>query len=569
MTNITGPVSAISRLTHAEKYRANHETFEEFTYRIANALKDNDKHYHSLVNIIGNQYFLPAGRVQSAMGSPKKVTAFNCFVSRTIEDSGHSIMQALGEAFFTMRMGGGIGYNFSKLRPRGAMIKSLESASSGPVSFMRIFDAMCGTVSSSGHRRGAQMGILNIDHPDIEEFIMAKTNTTDFLNFNFSVGVTDKFMIALRDKTSFDLTFEDKVCKTVDAAALWERLMRATWDWAEPGVIFIDRMNDKNNLWYCETIEATNPCGEQPLPPHGACLLGSVNLVKFIKVDDQGFYFDYAMLHKMIPDVVRAMDNIIDRTIYPLPEQEAEAKSKRRMGIGVTGLANLCEILGMPYGSDRCKTYTDNLLRELTRGLYMASIELAKEKGAFPLLSVEDYLQSGFMVRAFEGDDEISYLIRKHGIRNSHLVSFAPTGTISFCADNVSGSIEPVFSKEYTKRVRKFDNEVTYMVQDYAYKHYGIDPVDSAKLSIEDHVDMLCVASKWSDSAVSKTCNVNADCTWDRFKNAYVRAYDGGASGCTTFNVNGKRFGVQVATEEPKAATACYIDPVTGTKECA
>jgi ribonucleoside-diphosphate reductase alpha chain len=246
MTKITGPVSAISRLTHAEKYRADHETFEEFTYRLANSLKDSDEHYHSLVNIIGNQYFLPAGRIQSAMGSIKQVTAFNCFVSMTIEDSSASIMKALAEAFQTMRMGGGIGYNFSKLRPRGAMIKSLASASSGPVSFMRIFDAMCGTVSSSGHRRGAQMGILNIDHPDIEEFIMAKTNTTDFLNFNFSVGVTDKFMEALRNKTSFDLTFDGTVYKTVDAAALWERLMRATWDWAEPGVIFIDRMNAKN-----------------------------------------------------------------------------------------------------------------------------------------------------------------------------------------------------------------------------------------------------------------------------------------------------------------------------------
>jgi ribonucleoside-diphosphate reductase alpha chain len=328
-------------------------------------------------------------------------------------------MEAARRAAETMRLGGGIGYDFSTLRPRGALIRSLDSKSSGPLSFMGIFDAVCRTISSAGHRRGAQMGVLRVDHPDIEEFVHSKNNTTDLLNFNISVGVTDKFMKAVKKGLDFDLVFEGQVYKTIDARALWDKILRSTWDWAEPGILFIDKMNKKNNLRYCETIAATNPCAEQPLPPNGACLLGSFNLVKYVESTPYGYVFNINKLRHDIPHVVRAMDNVVDRAVYPLKEQEEEAKNKRRMGLGVTGVANAIEALGFDYGSEPFLTKFSEIMEVIRDVSYTTSVELAIEKGSFPLYK-KTYLLSEF---AKTLPKNIQDLISDFGIRNSHLSS--------------------------------------------------------------------------------------------------------------------------------------------------
>ena len=489
-----GPTLEVSKWIHEEKYRGQGETFKDAMTRVAEALKDNESHFNNFRTILYNQRFLPAGRVQSAMGAPRRVTPYNCFVSTTIEDSMDGIMDAARRAAETMRLGGGIGYDFSTLRPRGAMIKSLESKSSGPLSFMGIFDAVCKTIASAGHRRGAQMGVLRVDHPDIEEFVTAKNNMTALTDFNISVGVTDKFMTAVKEGTDFDLVFNGEVRKTVDARALWDKIMRSTWDWAEPGILFIDRINNKNNLHYCETIAATNPCGEQPLPPNGACLLGSFNLVKYVVDHDGKYVFNMNQLRNDIPHVVRAMDNVVDRATYPLKEQELEAKSKRRMGLGVTGVANAIEALGFHYGSERFLQTLEEIMGVIRDVAYTTSVELAMEKGAFPLFRRE-YLDSDF---AKTLPDNIRDLINDYGIRNSHLLSVAPTGTISLSADNVSSGIEPPYNLFYDRKIQEFDGERTERVEDYGYRVFKVEGKTANELSVFDHVKVLNVASKIS-----------------------------------------------------------------------
>lgn len=569
MKNNYGPSIPLSQELHAEKYRLEGESFYEAMTRIANALKDSDEHFRAFRDTLLDMRFLPAGRVQSAMGSPRKVTPYNCFVSGTIPDSFEGIMQRATEAGRTMRMGGGIGYDFSTLRPRGDLIVSLDSKSSGPISFMGIFDSVCGTISSAGHRRGAQMAVLRVDHPDIEEYVAAKQNATAFRNFNTSIGITDEFMRAVEQGTTFDLRFNGRVYKTVDARGLWERIMRSTWDWAEPGVLFIDTINRMNNLRYCELIAATNPCAEQALPPYGACLLGSFNLTKYLmNVSGHGSAcFDFRAFTNDIHAVVRAMDNVVDRAIYPLPEQEREAKNKRRMGLGITGLANTAECLGFTYGSDAMLEFTNEVLFNLTNESYRASAMLAKEKGPFPLYS-QKYLQSEFIAQALEPD--VIELIATHGIRNSHLTSIAPTGTISLTADNVSSGIEPPFLLEYERTIREFDGYRKEVVQDWAYREWGVRGKTSADCTAADHVRVLNTAAKWIDSAVSKTVNVNPKMPWDEFKAIYMDAWKGGAKGCTTFNPEGKRMGIlnAVPASEENAGTACYIDAETGKKTC-
>ncbi len=570
-----GPMLPISEEIHAEKYRGEGESFREAMGRVSNALKDGDDHYRELREILMDMRFMPAGRVQAAMGSTKNVTPYNCFVSGTIEDSfvegTGSIMDRAKEAATTMRMGGGIGYDFSTLRPRGAMIKKLQSRSSGPVSFMEIYDAVCRCVASSGHRRGAQMGVLRVDHPDIEEFVHAKQNETHLRGFNISIAITDRFMECLQSGEPFPLEFGGEVHRTIDANNLWEIIMRSTWDWAEPGVLFIDQINRMNNLHYCETIAATNPCGEQPLPPHGACLLGSFNLVKYIRQvrgpadAERRFNFDWNQLREDIPPVVRAMDNVVDRAIYPLYEQEKEAKSKRRMGLGVTGLANAAEALGLPYGSLDFLNFESDVLAVIAQECYLASVELAKEKGPFPLFNSEGFSSSQFVAGLPDGLREA---IERHGIRNSHLTSIAPTGTISLCADNVSSGIEPVFSYGYDRTVQSFDGPRVERVDDYGLRVFGVRGKVAADVTAEEHVNVLTRASLWVDSAVSKTCNVSPDMPWEEFKSIYVKAWEGGAKGCTTFNSGGKRFGVLNATDEEETEEACYIDSETGRREC-
>ena len=343
--NEFGPQIKVCDDLHSQKYRLPNEEFSEACTRQAASMADNEDHRKLYKYILLNQRFMPAGRVQAAMGSPREVTAYNCFVSGIIDDSMESIMEKATQAAETMRRGGGIGFDFSHIRPSGDRIVSLESSASGPVSFMGIFDAVCQTIMSAGHRRGAMMAVLRVDHPDIEEFIRAKRNENKLTNFNISVGVTDEFMECVKNEKSFTLEFKGTPYRTINAKALWDEIMRNNWDWAEPGILFLDRINEENPLWYTETISATNPCGEQPLPPYGACLLGSFNLVKYV-VNKK---FDFAQLKADIPHVVRAMDNVIDRTSYPLEEQQVEAKSKRRMGLGITGLANCLTMCGYTY----------------------------------------------------------------------------------------------------------------------------------------------------------------------------------------------------------------------------
>jgi ribonucleoside-diphosphate reductase alpha chain len=578
LRNEYGPKLPISEQIHKEKYRSEGETFHEAMTRVAEALKDDEIHFEQFRSILDNQRFLPAGRVQSAMGAPRTVTPYNCFVSGTIEDSMEGIMDAAKEAAKTMQLGGGIGYDFSTLRPHGALIKSLDSRSSGPLSFMAIFDSVCHTIASAGHRRGAQMGVLRVDHPDIEKYIRAKNNSTDLTGFNISVGVTDAFMEAVKTNSQFDLVFEDRVYSTVNARALWDDILRSTWDWAEPGILFIDRINRKNNLHYCENIVATNPCGEQPLPPYGACLLGSFNLTKYVVQHDGKYVFNMNMLKSDIPYVVRAMDNVVDRATYPLPQQEKQAKDTRRMGLGVTGVANAIEALGFAYGSDEFIRVFEDIMGTIRDICYETSVELAKEKGAFPLFKKE-YLDSEF---AQTLPAKIRKSIAKHGIRNSHLLSVAPTGTISLSADNVSSGIEPVFSHFYDRTIQTFDGPTIERVDDYGYREFGIKGKTADELSVFDHVRVLNVASRYVDSACSKTCNVGDDVTWEQFKKVYMDAYEGGSSGCTTFRASGKRYGIlnasaseDVVEDKPtekdnfiEEGGACYFDPATGLRKC-
>ena len=883
MTEITyGPTLAISEEKHAEKYRLEGESFYEAQNRVADALKDDYPHFLVVREITLDQRFMPAGRIQAAVGSPRKITPFNCYVSGTIKDSFNDIMTKATEAGKTMRLGGGIGYDFSTLRPRGERIASLGSRSSGPVSFMGIYDAICHTIASAGHRRGAQMGVLRVDHPDIEEFIRAKQNDDKLRAFNISVGATDKFMQAVVDDSEFDLVFDGRVYNTIKARPLFNEIMRSTWDWAEPGFLLLDTINRTNNLWYCEEIAATNPCvtadtpilteggyfpisnlvgssvrvwnghefstvkpevtgvnqeimevhlsdganlectpyhkftttdgdktarelsvgdklercsypiidgyasvgtdayaqgfysgdgwvkketggqyiglygekkellgritsrlqphstneydvvggydgtdrnqtklylyygsshflpksyvpnavvriqsrldwlagladadgclawsgnsaslqitskdkgflvevnrmlqtlgvsgivspmkdcfrlsisawylsdlielgfmpsrlnlavhkrpirqcqryitvaklvqngridskvycfnepknhtgifngvytrqcGEQPLPPYGACLLGSFNLTKYLKKSGDGFAFDYAKLKADIPPIVRAMDNIHDIAIFPLEEQAAESASKRRMGIGYTGLANAGELCGYKYGSQEFLKWVERVSKVLRDGCYNASIDLAKEKGSFPLYDEEKYLQGEFIQSL---PDEIKERIKKYGIRNSHLLSFAPTGTISLTADNVSSGIEPVFAHAYDRTIQTFDGPQIENIKDWAYREHGLKGKTSSECTAEEHLQVLATCTKYVDSAVSKTVNVSPDMPWDDFKELYINAWKLGCKGITTFNPSGKRFGILNVTET-EDAEACYIDPTTGDKSC-
>ena len=559
-----GPSLPLSDEIDAQKYRQTGEDFYSKVVRIADSLKDSPEHFEDFKDALRHMRFLPAGRVQNAMGAARQTTAYNCFVSGIIEDSMDSIMERATAAAETMRRGGGIGYDFSKLRPRGELIKSLQSRSSGPVSFMGIFDAVCQTIASSGHRRGAQMGVLRVDHPDIEQFITAKHDSTTLTGFNISVGVTDEFMRCLDNKTPFQLKFDGKVYSEVDPVALWDMIMRSTWDWAEPGVLFIDQINNMNNLWYCEDISATNPCGEQPLPPQGACLLGSFNLVKYIENTE----FNLDQYKRDIHTVVRAMDNVIDRTIYPLPEQQAEAKAKRRMGLGVTAMANAGEMLGLPYASAQFNDFARLALETLRNETYSCSADLAAEKGSFPLYDAEKYNQGKFIKTL---PKRVRDKIKENGIRNSHLTSIAPTGTISLTADNVSSGIEPPFSLYYDRTIQQFDGHQIERVEDYAYRQ-GIAGRTANEISADEHVDVLILSSQYVDSAVSKTCNVGDNVTYDEFKELYVKAWRGGCKGITTFRDSGKRYGIlnevkPKADEQPKAE-ACFIDPATGAKSC-
>lgn len=864
-----GPQTEVADLVHSNKYRLEGESFAKSQLRLATVLADDEPHFNKLSNILLNQRFLPGGRIQAAIGSPRQVTAINCFVMPNTEDSmttgPNSIMGIASKAAETMRLGGGVGYYFGNIRPKGDKIHSVDAVSSGPISFMHILDAMCKTISSAGNRRGAQMMVMPISHPDIFKYIEVKHNTTELTAFNLSIAVTDEFMNILKEDGVFPLTFNGKVYRGVKASELWDKIMESTWDWAEPGVIFIDTMNRFNNLEYCETIYTTNPCvtgdtfiltteghvtiesvidnditvwngkewsqvrpyvsgrnkkiveisfsdgrvlkcttnhtfvlkdgvrtqalnleigdklekhelpviengydvekaytqgffsgdgwlknnsggyiglygdkkelvrylqppksineykisggfegtntdetklylyyginyfepkayipnnwsvksrlawlagladsdgtltkdfcvqitnkdkefllgvalmlqtlgincpvcptkdywrlnisannvskllelgfetyrldltsfvepnredarfvqvtkirhtnliadkvycftepknntgvfdgvytgncSEQPLPPNGCCLLGSFNLTKYLTKDRA---FNFGQFVSDIPVVVRAMDNVIDNTIYPLKEQEMEEKNKRRMGLGYTGLANTLEIMGFPYGSKEFLTMHESIAGTLMEAAYIASVELASEKRPFPLYNGK-YLDSLFVKNLRK---ETRDVIRLFGIRNSHLISIAPTGSISLTADNVSSGIEPVFSYEYERDIQTPEGKKTFKMEDYAYKFYGVKGKLTKDVTIDEHLAVLEIANRFCDSAVSKTCNVPANMSFDEFKKVYFDAWEKRIKAVSTFNVNGKRFGVMRET------IACYIDPETGEKDC-
>ena len=490
--------------------------------------------------------FLPAGRIVAGAGTERAVTLFNCFVMGAIPDSMSGIFQALKEAALTMQQGGGIGYDFSTLRPAGAEVVGVAADASGPLSFMDVWDAMCRTIMSAGSRRGAMMATMRCDHPDIEDFITAKADAARLRMFNLSVLVTDAFMEAVRADAPWDLRFGGQVWRTLPARDLWDRIMRSTYDQAEPGVIFIDRINGMNNLGYAETIAATNPCGEQPLPPYGACLLGSINLARLVErpFDDDAALDEDALEH-LVPVAVRMLDNVIDASNFPLPEQRREAWDKRRIGLGVTGLADALFMCGLRYGSEAAAAQTGAWMRAIARAACLASVELACKKGSFPLFDADQYLASGFMAAM---DEDVRDAVAAHGIRNALLTSIAPTGTISLYAGNVSSGIEPVFAPSYTRKVLQPDgSHMTEEVVDYAVarwrKRFGDRPlpdhfVTAQDLSPSEHVRMQAAAQRWVDASISKTINCPADIGFDDFADVYMQAWETGCKGCTTYRPN-------------------------------
>ena len=593
---------SISEEVLLEKYAKDDErTVADVNRRVARALaqaEKPDKRAHWEARFLGALQggFLPAGRIQSAAGTDLSATLINCFVqpvgdSIAHEDEGDpGIYIALTQAAETMRKGGGVGYDFSRIRPHGAWVGSTRSSASGPVSYMQVFDRSCETVESAGARRGAQMGVLRCDHPDIEEFIRAK-DKGELSNFNISVGVTDVFMQAVQADTSVELVHRAEpgpaqrqagayqvtptdgaaywVYRKLPARQLWDQIMRSTYDHAEPGVLFLDRINNDNNLQYCETIASTNPCGEQPLPPYGCCCLGSIDLTRFVQAPFSAeARFDEAGFTALAALAVRMLDNVLDITVWPLPQQQAEARNKRRVGLGFTGLGDALVMLGLHYDSDEARAMARRISQGLRDAAYAASSELAQERGAFPLFNADLYLSGpGFASRLPQA---LKDRIRSHGMRNSHLLSIAPTGTISLAfADNASNGIEPAFSWTYTRKKRMPDGGVKeYAVQDHAWRlyrhlhgeHAALPPafVTALELSAQAHASMVAAVAPFVDTAISKTVNVPADYPYADFQDLYLQAWQSGLKGLATYRPNSV-LGSVLHTDAPAATQPLVI----------
>lgn len=522
--------------------------------------------------------FLPAGRITAGAGTGRHVTLFNCYVMGTIPDSVDGIFSMLREAALTMQQGGGIGYDFTTIRPAGAEVKGVAADASGPLTFMDCWDAMCRTIMSAGERRGAMMGTMRCDHPDIEAFIEAKRDAARFRMFNLSVLVTDDFMEAVRTGADWPLAHKKPprhiadrlddgrwIYRTVNARELWNKIIRTTYEVAEPGVIFIDRINELNNLGYCETISATNPCGEQPLPPYGACLLGSINLARIVQAAfTPHAALDLDHLDQLVATAVRMMDNVVDTSLFPVPQQKEEAQAKRRIGLGVTGLADALAMCRIKYGTAEAERQVEEWMEAIALSAYQASIELAKEKGPFPLFDADGFLRKGSFA-AERLPIEMQDDIRKHGICNALLTSIAPTGTISLYAGNVSSGIEPIFAYSYTRKVLQADgSKVEEEVVDYAVALFhemypGEELPDyfttAQHLKPAEHLRMQAAAQRWVDSSISKTINVPEDISFEDFRDVYEEAYEQGCKGCTTYRPNDVTGSVlEVKTDKPKAA---------------
>ncbi len=556
----TLPRSAISDQIWDMKYRLKapdgtpiDACVEDTWRRVATALSDaepaerRDVWHNRFFEAMNDYRFLPAGRILAGAGTGRSVTLFNCFVMGTVPDDMEGIFENLKEAALTMQQGGGIGYDFSTLRPRGAPVRGVGADASGPLSFMDVWDAMCRTIMSAGSRRGAMMATMRCDHPDIEDFVAAKHDPGRLRMFNLSVLVTDPFMEAVRAGADWPLVFGGKTYRTLPAADLWTRILRSTYDYAEPGVIFIDRINARNNLSYCETISATNPCGEQPLPPYGACLLGSINLARLVRnVFDDDAYIDAGELAELVETAVRMMDNVVDVSLFPLEDQRREALAKRRIGLGVTGLADALIMCRTVYGSDQAVTLTRRWMAQIERAAYLASAALAGEKGSFPLFDRDAYLATENIARL---DEDVRAAIAQSGMRNALVTSIAPTGTISLFADNVSSGVEPVFSYIYERKVLLPDGSKSVeTISDYAYRlfrqRFGNDAdlpdyfVTAQTLAPRDHIVMQAALQDHVDSSISKTVNCPRDISFDEFRQVYDLAYDQGLKGCTTYRPN-------------------------------
>ena len=581
-------VQPISRDVLAEKYFKPGETSLDQLYgRVARALASVEKpelraewERKFLANLYAGA--IGAGRIMSAAGTDIQATLINCFVQpvgdaiQGVDDEGYpGIYEALREAAETMRRGGGVGYDFSRIRPKGAFVKGTHSIASGPCSYMNVFDQSCSTVESAGSRRGAQMGVLRIDHPDVAEFITAKRTPGRWNNFNVSVGVSDAFMQAVANGTDWELVHKAKpgqkvlegggyqradglwVYRKLPARELWDTIMQSTYDFAEPGILFLDQIGRDNNLNYCEKIEATNPCGEQPLPPYGCCDLGPIILTNFVRNPfgaggDAAFDFD--AFEQVVATQVRALDNVLDVTFWPLEQQRNESAHKRRIGVGFTGLGNALTMLKLRYDREDGRAMATEIARRMRDAAYRASVELAKEKGAFPKFKADGYLAEGTFASRLP--DDIQADIRQHGIRNSHLLSIAPTGTVSLAfADNASNGIEPAFSWGYKRNKREADgSKSSYTVEDHAFRLYrslvdstvssddaGKLPeyfVNALEMSAQDHVAMMEAVQPFVDTSISKTVNIPEDYPYDSFKDLYRQAWQAGLKGLATYRPN-------------------------------
>jgi ribonucleoside-diphosphate reductase alpha chain len=593
----------ISEEVLLEKYgKGDEKTILDVNQRVARALAaaeapEQRKQWEAKFLQALQNGFLPAGRIQSAAGTDLAATLINCFVQPVgdaiahLEDGHPGIYTALTEAAETMRRGGGVGYDFSRIRPRGAWVGSTQSSASGPVSYMRVFDRSCETVESAGARRGAQMGVLRCDHPDIEEFIHAK-DTGDLKNFNISVGISDAFMAAVQQNSEFTLVhraepgaaqkaagaYQEKgsgmwIYRKLQARDLWDQIMRSTYDHAEPGVLFLDHINRDNNLSYCETIASTNPCAEQPLPPYGCCCLGSIDLTRFINNPfEESAQFDQAAFAEVARVATRMLDNVLDVTVWPLPQQQEEARSKRRVGLGYTGLGDALVMLNLRYDTPEARDMARQISELMRDTAYDASVELARERGAFPLFNADLYLSG--QTFASRLSPALKERVRAHGLRNSHLLSIAPTGTISLAfADNASNGIEPAFSWTYTRKKRMMDGSFKeYAVEDHAwrlYRHlYGEDtPLTSAfvtalEMSAQAHEAMVAAVAPFIDTAISKTVNVPADYPYAEFQHLYMEAWQSGLKGLATYRPNsilGSVLSV-TPTTTPAATTPLQIE---------